>query len=131
MNETSHHSLSRRERQIMEFLFRKRSATVAEIRAGIPAPPGYSAVRTIVNILVRKGHLKYAIRGKSYLYSPVAPRRKALQGAVQHLLSTYFDNSLEKAVTALVRLCGQDLSEADVRHLEKAIREQRKKEAPS
>jgi BlaI family penicillinase repressor len=131
MSASPHENLSRRERQIMEFLYKQRSATVAEIRAGISDPPGYSAVRTIANILERKGHLSHSQKGKSYLYSPVTPRRQALQRAVQHLLSTYFDNSVEKAVTAMVAIQGKDLSEADIESLEKAIRKQRKKEAPS
>ena len=118
----SYSSLSRRERQIVEFLHRKPRASVAEILKGIPNPPGYSAVRATVNILERKGHLSHVQEGKRYLYSPVATRRKAMQGAVRQLLSTYFDNSVEKAVTALVSLHGKDLSATDIERLEKLIR---------
>jgi predicted transcriptional regulator len=71
---------------------------VAEILEGIPDPPGYSAVRALVNILERKGHLSHVQEGKKYLYSPVTPRRQAMRGAVRQLLNTYFDNSVE-AVT--------------------------------
>jgi len=117
-----HSSLSRRERQIMEFLYRKPGASVTEIRKGIANPPGYSAVRATVNILERKGHLKHVREGKKYLYSPITPRRKAMQAAVRQLLSTYFDNSVESAVTALVTLHGKDLSSTDIERLEKLIR---------
>ena len=118
----SYSSLSRRERQIVEFLHRKPRASVAEILKGIPNPPGYSSVRATVNILERKGHLSHVQEGKRDLDSPVATRRKAMQGAVRQLLSTYFDNSVEKAVTALVSLHGKDLSATDIERLEKLIR---------
>jgi BlaI family penicillinase repressor len=126
----SYSNLSRRERQIMEFLYKTQRASVAEILKGIPNPPGYSAVRATVNILERKGHLSHVLEGKKYLYSPVAPRRQAMRGAVRQLLSTYFDNSVEKAVTALVALHGKDLRAADIERLEKLIR-RKKREAPS
>jgi predicted transcriptional regulator len=124
-------SLSKRERQIMEFLYGKRGASVAEILKGMPNPPSYSAVRTTVNILERKGHLRHVRKGKRYLYSPVTSSRKTVQGALRHLLSTYFDNSIEEAVTAMVRLHGKALSADDFERLERMIRKQRKKEAPS
>src|SRR4030067_1356575 len=116
-------NLSRRERQIMEFLYRQQRASVAEILEGIPDPAGYSAVRSLVTILERKGHLSHVQEGKKYLYSPVTPRRRAVRGAVRQLLNTYFDNSVEKAVTALVSLHGKDLSAEDLERLEKLIRQ--------
>jgi len=125
----SYSSLSRRERQIMEFLYRAQRASVAEILKALPDPPGYSAVRATVNILERKGQLSHVQEGKKYLYSPVTPRRQAMRGAVRQLLSTYFDNSVERAVTALVALHGRDLSTADIERLEELIR-RKKKEAP-
>ncbi len=83
-------------------------------------------MRTTVNILERKGHLRHVKEGKRYLYSPVTSSRKAVQGALRHLLSTYFDNSLEQAVAALVKLHGKALSEEDFERLERMIRKQRK-----
>ena len=120
-----HNSLSRRERQIMEVLYRRAGATVAEIRAELPDPPSYSAVRTTTNILERKGFLHHVQKGRSYLYSPLIPRRQARQGAIRQLLSTHFDNSLEKAVTAMVALHSKDLSPEDIARLQKAIRGKR------
>jgi predicted transcriptional regulator len=125
MSAVPYGSLSRRERQIMDFLYRRRAAPVAEILKGIPDPPSYSAVRTTVNILERKGHLRHVKEGKRYLYSPVTSSTKAVQGALRHLLSTYFDNSLEQAVAALVKLHGKELSEEDIRNLERMIRKHR------
>jgi len=113
----------------MEFLYGARCASVAEIRQGISSPPSYSAVRATVNILERKGNLRHVQKGKKYLYSPLTSRRKAVEGAVQHLLRAYFKDSLEEAVAAMVRVHGKELSAADVERLEKAIRKLRKKEA--
>jgi predicted transcriptional regulator len=103
-------------------LYRKNGATVAEIRAELPDPPSYSAVRTTTNILEQKGYLRHSRNGRSYRYDPVTPRREAMRGAIRQLLSTYFDNSLEKAVTAMVALHGKDLSAKDIERLRKAIR---------
>ena len=130
MSSGPHSSLSRRERQIMEVLYRRNGATVAEVLQGMPNPPSYSAVRTTVNILERKGYLSHVRKGRKYFYSPLTPRKKAMQGAIRHLLHTYFDNSLEKAVTAMVALHSKDLSAADIERLGKAIRKHRKKQAP-
>ena len=116
-----HSSLSRRERQIMEILYRKKRAAVGEIREEMPSPPSYSAVRATVNILERKGHLSHVREGKRYVYAPSTPRRKAMRGAVRHLLGTYFDNSLEKAVTAMLELHGKDLSDEEIHRLAQII----------
>jgi len=125
-----HSRLSRRERQIMEVLYRRQSASVAEILEEIPDPPSYSALRATVNILERKGYLSHLRRGKKFLYSPTTPRRKAMRGALKQLLSTYFDNSAVEAVTAIVALHEKDLSAADMDRLEELIRRRRAKEAP-
>ena len=124
-------SLSRRERQIMDFFYDKRVAAVGEILEGIPGPPGYSAVRATVNILERKGYLSHVKKGKKYLYSSIASRRKEMEGAVKHLLRVYFGNSLEQAVAAMIRLHRRDLSAADIKRLERVIQKQLKKEALS
>ncbi len=131
MSAVPHGNLSRRERQIMEFLYRKPGASVAEILEGIPDPPGYSAVRATVNILERKGNLRHVQKGKKYLYSPITPRSRAVEGAVRHLLSAYFKDSLEGAVAAMVRIHGKELSTPEIERLEKIIRKLRKQEASS
>lgn len=124
MGAKSRRGLSRRERQIMEVLYRTGEATVAQIRAELRDPPSYSAVRTTTHILEQKGHLRHSRKGRSYRYSPVTPRREAMRGAVRQLLRTYFDNSLEQAVTAMVALHGKDLSAKDLARLQKAVRDQ-------
>jgi BlaI family transcriptional regulator, penicillinase repressor len=125
-----HGRLSRREREIMEILYRRGSGRVSEVRGEMAEPPGYSAVRATMNILERKGYLRHVVRGNAYVYSAVTPRKKAIQGAVSHLLITYFDNSLPKAVTALLALRTGDLSDAEAAELQRLIRESRKEGPP-
>ena len=107
MSPGPHGTLSRRERQIIDILYGKGRATVREIRAGMADAPSYSAVRTTVNILERKGLLTHTSSGSAHIYWPVVPRQKAARGMVQHLLATYFDNSVEKAVIAMLRAQGR------------------------
>jgi BlaI family transcriptional regulator, penicillinase repressor len=121
-----HAGLSRRERQVMEIIYRTSSASVEEIRAAMPQPASYSAVRVIVNVLERKGHLKHVRRGKKYVYSPTAPRTRAIKGAVKNLLSTYFGNSLPRAVAAMVQMHARDLSDEDIRELIQVIEQSKK-----
>ena len=109
-----HPGLSRRERQVMEVVYRASSASVEDIRASMPQPASYSAVRVIVNVLERKGHLKHTRRGKKYIYRPSAPRASAVKGALRHLLRTYFSDSLPKAVAAMVQLHAKDLTAEDI-----------------
>jgi predicted transcriptional regulator len=120
-----HAGLSRRERQIVEILYRKKRGSVKDIRGEMPDPPSYSAVRTTVNILERKGYLTHTANGNRYIYAPKTSRQKATRGALKHLLGTYFDNSLEKAVTAMIELRAGDLTEADLERLSELIRKGR------
>jgi predicted transcriptional regulator len=125
MSTGPHAGLSRRERQIIEILYRVKRGSVRDIRGEMPDPPSYSAVRTLVNILERKGYLTHTANGNTYVYSPKASRQKATRGALRNLLATYFDNSLEKAVTAMLELRAGDLSEADLERLAELIRKGR------
>jgi BlaI family penicillinase repressor len=126
-----HSRLSRRGRQIMEVLYRRRTASVAEILQDIPDPPSYSALRATVKILERKGYLTHRQQGKKYVYSPTTPHRKAMNGAIRHLIATYFGDSPMQAVSAIVALHRKDLSGADIRRLEELIRRQRDRGAPA
>src|SRR5262245_62376574 len=98
----SHLHLSRRERQIMDVLYRKGSATAAEVLENLPDPPSYSAVRALLRILEQKGHIKHEEREGKYVFSPTVHRDKAKRSAVRHLLQTFFDGSSEQAVAALL-----------------------------
>ena len=125
-----HSVLSRRERELMQIVYRQSSASVQEIRAAMPRPASYSAVRVIVNVLERKGHLKHTTRGRKYIYRPSAPRATAMKGALKHLLSTYFGDSLPKAVAAMVQLRAKDLTEEDIRQLVQTIEKSKKRHDP-
>ena len=117
MTKRLRYSLSKRERQIMEAIYRLKSAGVAEVRAGIPDPPGYSAVRATLQVLVGKGLLTHRRSGRRYLYAPTIPARQARRSAVQHLVSTYFDGSVTAAVAALLDTDRGRLSDEDYRQL--------------
>ena len=118
--------LSRRERQIMQVIYRHSAASVSEVLGEIPSPPSYSAVRSIMNILVQKGLLRRTRNGKKYLYSPTVSQKKAMHSEVKQLMSTYFGGSLENAVTALLEIHGDDLSDEDFQRLMDIIEKARK-----
>jgi BlaI family penicillinase repressor len=107
-------ALSRRERQIMDFLYERERASVAEVVAGIADPPSYSAVRAMLRTLEQKGRIRHVEDGRAYIYQPTIRKDSARKGALSHLLKTFFDGSTEKAVAALLDLKGQKLSEAEL-----------------
>jgi BlaI family penicillinase repressor len=94
--------LSRRERQIMEIVWRLERATAAEIQSEMPDPPSYSAVRAALAILLEKGHLKHEQDGRRYIYVPTAKRQKAGLGALKRVLATFFDDSPANLVAMLL-----------------------------
>lgn len=107
-------ALSRRERQIMDFLYERERASVAEVMAGIADPPSYSAVRAMLRTLEQKGRIRHVEDGRAYIYQPTLKKDSARKGALSHLLKTFFDGSTEKAVAALLDLKGQKLTEAEL-----------------
>jgi len=119
--------LSRRERQIMDILYRSGRATAAEVQAGLPDAPGYSAVRALLRILEEKGHVRHAADGPRYVYSPVVTRERAKRSALEHVLNTFFDGSAAQVVAALVELSPRDLDEAELARLRRLIDDARKK----
>ena len=106
--------LSRRERQIMDFLFQKGSASVAEVMAGISDPPSYSAVRAMLRTLEQKGRVVHVEDGRAYVYRPTLRKDTARRSALSHMLKTFFDGSTEQAVAALLELKGSKLSEEEL-----------------
>jgi BlaI family penicillinase repressor len=117
---------SRRERQIMDVLHARQSATVAEILAAIPEPPGYSSVRAQLRILVEKGHIKHRQEGVRYVYFPCASRASASRSALKRLVSTFFQGSATEAVAALLDAHDQRLSDAELDKLQQLIKQARK-----
>ena len=100
--QTPSHALSRRERQIMDILYRRGRATAAEVNEDLSGEPHYSTVRTQLRVLEEKGHVRHAEEGLRYIYMPAVPRRAARKSALKHLVDTFFDGSAEKAVAALL-----------------------------
>jgi len=125
MSQPSPEHLSRRERQIMDILYERGSATAAEVLEGLPDPPSYSAVRAALRILEEKGHVSHQRRGQKYVFSPVISRRQAQKKATQRLLKTFFDGSREKAVAALLG-DGRQLDEDELQRIADLIEQARK-----
>src|SRR2546425_12979205 len=101
--------LSRRERQIMDILYRAGCATAAEVRAGLHEAPSDSAVRTLLRILEEKGHVRHELEGLRFVYIPTVGRDKAKRSALKHVLDTFFGGSASQVVAALVDLAPGDL----------------------
>ena len=111
---STHTTLTRRERQIMDVLYRRGRATAAEVMADLPGEPNYSTVRTQLRVLEDKGHVRHDEEGLRYVYAPAVPRHAARKSALKHLVETFFDGSAEQVVAAVLggeasRLSGEDL----------------------
>jgi len=119
--------LSRRERQIMDIVYRRDRVTVSEVLSEIPDPPSYSAVRALMRKLEEKGHLKHQEEGPRYVYSATLPRDKAKNSALNRLVRTFFEGSPVSAVAALLDSSSGDLSEEDLERLDRMIRQAREK----
>ena len=98
----------------MDFLFQRGKASVGAVMDGIPDPPGYSAVRATLRTLEQKGRVSHEEDGRAYIYRPTLRRDAARKSALTHVLRTFFDNSAEQAVAALLELKGPRLSEAEL-----------------
>ena len=114
MQQRPHLDLSRRERQIVDILYAQGRATAAEVQAGLPDPPSYSAVRAMLRILEDKGHVRHEQDGPRYVYLPTVARDRAKKTALRHVLQTFFNGSAEQALAALLdepdtRLSDQEL----------------------
>src|SRR5262245_28156450 len=109
-----HGALSRRERQIMDILYRRGRASAAEVMDELPGEPSYSTVRTQLRVLEEKGHVHHEEQGLRYVYVPEVPRHAARKSALRHLVDTFFDGSTEKAVAALLGGEGSRLSEDEL-----------------
>lgn len=118
--------LSRRERQIMDAIYRLGRATAQEVQDNIPDPPSYSAVRALLRVLEEKGHVRHRQDGPRYVYLPTVPREKARGSALQQVVRTFFDGSAEDAMAALLDLSTDELSDAELDRLQELIDRARK-----
>src|SRR5215212_2938996 len=110
-------SLSRRERQVMDILYRRVEATVTEIMGELPDPPTYSAVRSVLRILGEKNLIHHKEDGPRYVYFPAQDTEEARDDVLAHVVRTYFAGSPEQAVTALLRMSDVDMKDEEVERL--------------
>ena len=118
--------LSRRERQIMDFLYQHGRASAADVQRGMPDPPSYSAVRAMLRVLEEKGHVRHDQDGPRYVYLPRLARDRAKRSALRHLVKTFFDGSAEQALAALLDEGSAELSEEELDRLARLIERARK-----
>jgi predicted transcriptional regulator len=126
MKTTTHQDLSRRERQILDILYRQGQATAAEVQSGLPEPPSYSAVRALLRILEEKGHVRHQQDGPRYVYLPTVALENAKRSALRHMLRIFFDGSAEQAISALLDDASARLSLEELDRLARLIEDARK-----
>lgn len=122
--------LSRRERQILDILYRKSRASAQDVMEALDDSPGYSAVRTLLRILEEKGHIRHEEEGAKYVYSPVVSRSRARKQALAHMVETFFEGSPEQVVATLIDSNSAKMSAKDLDRLADMI-EQARKRRPS
>jgi predicted transcriptional regulator len=118
--------LSRRERQVLDVLYRTGRATCAEVKKAMPDPPSYSAVRTFLRILEDKKLVRHEEDGTRYVYIPIVEKERASRSALRHVLNTFFGGSVTQAISALLDEDSQHLSEKDWQRISLMIEEARK-----
>jgi len=95
-------ALTRRERHIMDILFRLGRATAEEVMKELSGTPSYSTVRTQLRVLEQKGHVRHEEVGRRFVYMPVVRRQAVRKSALRHVVDTFFDGSVEQVVAALL-----------------------------
>src|SRR5256885_12779921 len=123
---STHTTLTRRERQIMDILYRRSRATAAEVMADLPGEPNYSTVRTQLRVLEDKGHVRHEEEGLRYVYVPAVPRHAARKSAPKHLVETFFDGSAEQVVAAVLGGEASRLSDEDLDRIARLVAKARK-----
>ena len=119
-------NLSRRERQIMDIIYRNGEATAAEVKNLLPDPPSYSSVRALLRVLEDKGHLKHRAEGPRYIYSPTLDLDKVKVSALKHLMKTFFDGSTERVFATLMDISGTELTDEELNKMMELIKEAQK-----
>jgi BlaI family transcriptional regulator, penicillinase repressor len=123
---STHTTLTRRERQIMDVLYRRGRATAADVMADLPGEPNYSTVRTQLRVLEDKGHVRHDEEGLRYVYAPAVPRHAARRSALKHLVETFFDGSAEQVVAAVLGGEASRLSDEDLERISELIEKARR-----
>ena len=118
--------LSRRERQIMDILYQRGKASASDVRAAMEDAPSYSAVRAMLRILEEKGHVRHQAEGLKYVYVPALGREKAKRSAVKHLIDTFFQDSPDQVVAALLDVSAKRLTEEELDRMAAMIEKAKK-----
>jgi len=126
MATSPHLVLTRRERQIMDILYRRGRATAADVMKDLSGQPNYSTVRTQLRVLEEKGHVRHEEEGLRYVYMPAVSRRAARKSALKHLVDTFFDGSAEQVVAAVLGGEAARLSEEDIARIAELVAKARK-----
>jgi predicted transcriptional regulator len=122
MTQSIHADLGRRERQIIDIIYRLGRASVTEVRDNLPDPPTYSAVRAMLGFLEDKGYLRHERDGLRYVYLPTIDPKYARNSALHHMVRTFFNGSAAQAAAALIEMSDTKLSQQDVRRLSALIK---------
>ena len=123
---TSPEELSRREREMMNIIFRSGKATATEVLEAMAEPPSYSAVRATLRVLEQKGHLRHQHDGTRYVYTPTVNREKARNSALDQLLSTFFEGSAANVVATLLEKSRDEMTPDELDRLSQLIADARK-----
>jgi len=125
MAQPIHNELGRRERQIMDVVYRLARASVTEVRENLPDPPTYSAVRAMLGFLEDKGYLRHEREGMKYVYLPTVDAKQARRSALQHMVKTFFNGSAAQAAAALIEMNDTQLSADEIKRLSELIKKAR------
>ncbi len=121
-----HATLSRRERQIMDIIYQRSQATAAEVMEHLPDAPSYSAVRALLRVLEEKGHVRHKQDGPRYVFLPTVSRDRAQKSALRQVVGTFFEDSAEQTMVALLDMTAKDMSDAELDRLSEVIQQARK-----
>ena len=126
MAKTPHLNLTRRERQIMDILYRRGRATAGEVLEDLTGEPSYSTVRAQLRVLEDKGHVRHEEHGLRYVYVPTLPRHEVRQSALKHMIDTFFEGSTQKVVAALLGNEGSRISREELDTIAELVEKARK-----
>jgi predicted transcriptional regulator len=126
MRATARPALARRERQIMDLVYRLGRASVGDVHAGLPDSPSYSTVRALLRVLETKGHLKHEVDGPRYVYVPTVTRERARESALRQIVNTFFDGSSAAAAAALLDLSDTPWDQTELKRLAALVAQAKK-----
>jgi len=129
VTKTTQLKLTRREREIMDILYRRGRATAGEVMQDLTGEPSYSTVRAQLRVLKEKGHVRYEEQGLRYVYLPIVPRHEVRQSALRHMVETFFEGSTQKVVAALLGSEGSRISREELDRIAELVEKARKNRA--